>query len=150
MSIVKNKDKIDKKRPILDSTAYIVDIPSIKDSVKHMSFTKGKAFSIAIPVVLGVATMGDATTGGGAGIFWKAFMQYIFPYMMDIAKVFCAIKIAQSFYQERRGGRDEGSGVGAFVSYGKWYLLFAIMPWAVELLDQLGTKMLVELRSGGL
>lgn len=107
-----------------------------------------KLYSIT-PIPLALATTG-ATGVGDVGIFWDAFMNYIFPYMMDIAKVFCAIKIAQAFYQEKRGGRDEGSGIGAFVTYGKWYILFALMPWAVELLDQLGGKMLMDLRGNGL
>jgi hypothetical protein len=127
------------------STAYIVDTPSIKESIKNMDFLKGKgrkAYSIAMPtLVLGVAT-------GGSGVFWDAFMTYIFPWMLDIAKVFCAIKIAQAFYQERRGGRDEGSGFGAVVQYGKWYLVFWLIPWGVELIDQIGGKMLNELRQG--
>lgn len=76
------------------------------------------------------------------GIFWETFLQYIFPYMMDIAKVFCAIKIAQAFYTEKRGGRDEGTGMSAFVTYGKWYLLFSLLPWGVELIDQLGKQMI--------
>lgn len=127
------------------STSYIVDMPLIKESIKKDFSFKGKAMAFA-PTGLILAT---TVVDGGSGIFWKAFMEYIFPYMMDIAKVFCAIKIAQAFYQEKRGGRDEGTGMGAFVTYGKWYLLFAIMPWAVELLDQLGSKMLSELRAGG-
>jgi hypothetical protein len=128
------------------STAYIVDTPSIKESIKNMDFLKGgkgrKAYSIAMPtLVLGMAT-------GGSGVFWDAFMTYIFPWMLDIAKVFCAIKIAQAFYQERRGGRDEGTGFGALVTYGKWYLVFWLIPWGVELIDQIGGKMLNELRQG--
>ncbi len=108
-----------------------------------------KLYSFA-PIPLVIATASATVGGTSVGIFWDAFMNYIFPYMMDIAKVFCAIKIAQAFYQEKRGGRDEGSGVGAFVTYGKWYILFALMPWCVELLDQLGTKMLIDLRGNGL
>jgi hypothetical protein len=121
------------------STAHIIDMPMIKESIKSMDFLKGKSFSV-MPVLGIVAS-------GGSGVFWDAFMNYIFPYLLDIAKVFCAIKIAQAFYQERRGGRDEGTGIGAFVTYGKWYLLFVLTPWAIELIDQLGGKMLTELRA---
>ena len=105
------------------------------------------AFSFA---PIGVMAVGNAIANtSGAGIFWDTFMTYIFPWMIDIAKVFCAIKIAQAFYQERRGGRDGGTGMEAIVTYGKWYLLFILMPWAVELIDELGSKMLLELKGSG-
>lgn len=113
---------------------------------KVSKFSDNYAFSIA-PVGMVVATAVANTTG--AGVFWDAFMKYIFPYMLDIAKVFCAIKVAQGFYNEKRAGKDGGSGLETLVTYGKWYILFAIMPWAVELLDQLGNKMLMDLRNGG-
>jgi hypothetical protein len=145
--VQKKENIIEEMRQTLPlSTSYIVDMPRIKESIKNMEFTKGKTMSVGIgAMALGVA---GATVDGGAGIFWKTFMTYIFPYLMDIAKVYCAIQIARAFYEERRGGRDSGTGIGAFVTYGKWYLLFALTPWAVELVDQLGGKMLTELRGG--
>lgn len=110
------------------------------------NFKPSKVYSVApIPIVLATA---GAT--GGTGIFWNAFMEYIFPYMLDIAKVFCAIKIAQGFYQEKRGGRDEGTGFGALVTYGKWYLVFWLIPWGVEIIDQLGASMLNDLKNNSL
>lgn len=123
------------------STAHIVDIPRIKESIKNMEFAKGKSFMF-VPVI-GLAQV------GGAGVFWDAFMQYIFPWMLDIAKVFCAIKICQAFYQEKRGGREDGTGFGSLVTYGKWYLVFWLIPWGVELIDQIGGKMLDGLRNQG-
>lgn len=110
---------------------------------KVSKFSNNYAFSIA-PTGIVVATAVANTTG--AGVFWDAFMKYIFPYMLDIAKVFCAIKIAQGFYNEKRGGRDEGTGFGTMVTYGKWYLVFWLIPFGVELIDQVGNKMLNELR----
>lgn len=107
-------------------------------------FSNNYAFSIA-PVGMVVATAVANTTG--AGVFWDAFMEYIFPWILDIGKVFCAIKIAQSFYQEHRAGKDSGTGISSFVNYGKWYMLLAVTPWIVELLDQISTKMLIDLRS---
>jgi hypothetical protein len=142
---VKSRNILDEMRELAPiSTSYIVDMPTIKESIKNMDFLKGKnrAYSMILPTLaLGVAT-------GGSGVFWDAFMTYIFPWMLDIAKVFCAIKIAQAFYQERRGGRDEGTGFGALIQYGKWYLVFWLIPWGVELIDQIGGKMLDELRHG--
>jgi hypothetical protein len=132
---------IDTTLPI--STAYIVDLPRIKESIKHMDFLNGKTLSITPMLLLGAVTV----TTGGTGIFWDTFMRYIFPWMMDIAKVFCVIKIAQGFYEEKRGGKEGGTGMGTFVTYGKWYLLFMLIPWAVELIDQLGGKMLYDLKT---
>lgn len=143
------KDKSYKKKN-KTSTIQVVDTPNTKESIKSMDLISksSRAYSFALPTIaLGVATT-DITTGG-AGVFWDAFMQYIFPWMLDIAKVFCAIKIAQAFYQERRGGRDEGTGFGALVTYGKWYLVFWLIPWGVELIDEIGSKMLNELRTKG-
>lgn len=109
-------------------------------------FNNNKIYSISPLFPAAVLTGASASGVIVDGIFWDAFMKYIFPYMLDIAKVFCAIKIAQAFYQERRGGREGGTGIEAIVTYGKFYLLFALLPWAVELLDELGTKMLSDLR----
>lgn len=75
------------------------------------------------------------------GLFWDIFMTYIYPWFVDVAQVFCAIKIAQAFYEENRGGRDSGSGVTAIVSYGKWLLLFHMIPFAVSLLNEVGQRM---------
>jgi hypothetical protein len=69
---------------------------------------------------------------------------------MDIAKVYCAIKIAQAFYQENSGSKNGGSGMASFVTYGKWYLLFWLIPWGVELIDQIGGKMFSDLTNNKL
>lgn len=143
MAMVKRNIMQDMRESFPLSTAYIVDIPVIKESIKNMDFLKGKAFSIA-PVGL---VLGMATGAGGAGVFWDTFMKWIFPWFLDVAKVYCVIKIAQGFYEERRGGREGGTGFGGFVTYGKWLLLFYLIPWAVELIDQLGGKMLTDLKS---
>lgn len=83
------------------------------------------------------------------GIFWGIFLSYIFPVLLDIAKVFCAFKVAQAFYEERSGstGRDGKSGFQSLVYYGKWYLAFWMIPWGVELIDQFGGKMYNDLMS---
>lgn len=122
--------------------SYTWTVPPISKS--SLSNSKNGVYAKSSVLAM-LPVFGVLTVGASQGVFWSAFLTYIFPYMLDIAKVFCAIKIAQAFYQEKRGGRDEGGGIGAFVTYGKWYLLFSIMPWAVELIDQLGGKMLSEL-----
>lgn len=127
-----------KNDDIIDDIIMAGDLPRSTSKYKTMSY------SIA-PVSL---MLGSAVgTYSGDGVFWDAFMTYIFPWLLDIAKVFCAIKVTQAFYMEKRGGRDEGTGMGAFVTYGKWYLLFWITPWAIELIDQIGSKMLFDLRN---
>lgn len=120
------------------STAYVVDVPLIKESIKAYA-KKG----------LGDGRFATVTIGG-SGIFWKAFLVYIFPWMLDIAKVYCAVKIMQAFYEEKRGGREGGTGFGALVQYGKWYLVFWLIPWGVELVDQLGGQMFSDLKTKGL
>jgi hypothetical protein len=133
------------------STSYIVDIPKImesikkkKDYVKNFKFLEHKAFSF-VPAPILATTINIGSTG----IFWKAFLVYIFPWMLDIAKVYCCIRICQAFYEERRGGRDSGTGFGAVVQYGKWYLIFWLIPWAVELIDQIGGHMFNDLQNKG-
>lgn len=138
LKVVKNNPLEEMNKCLPLSTAYIVDMPLIKKSVKD-SFKGGKAFSFA-PMILATATIGSG------GVFWKAFLTYIFPWMLDIAKVYCAIRICQAFYQEKRGGRDEGTGFGALVTYGKWYLVFWLIPWGVELIDQIGGGMFNDLQ----
>jgi hypothetical protein len=136
---VKSRNVLNEMKTIAPlSTAYIVDMPKVKESIKNMDFLKGKTMSVAIPMLLSVST-------SGSGVFWDTFMRYIFPWLMDIAKVYCVIKIAQGFYEEKRGGRDGGSGIGTLVTYGKWYLMFQLIPFGVELIDQLGNRMLNDL-----
>lgn len=137
-SLVFKLDSDNKLKLVKKENREIKDVEIVKK--------KGNYFYSFFPtatLIVGTAVANDV----GAGIFWGTFMKYIFPYMLDIAKVFCAIKITQAFYQERRGGRDGGTGLEAVVTYGKWYMLFALTPWAVELLDELGVKMLSDLRS---
>jgi hypothetical protein len=85
------------------------------------------------------------------GVFWTAFLTYIFPWFLDIAKVYCAIMVCQAFYKEHRGsGNGDGkSGMQALVHYGKWYLIFCLIPFAVELIDQIGIKMKSDISKGG-
>lgn len=134
MSLIEREiDVMDVMRNSLPlSTAFVVDLPLIKKSVKSGSFLKNRNYAGAVAI-------------GSKGVFWTAFLTYIFPWMLDIAKVYCAIRICQAFYQEKRGGRDEGTGFGALVSYGKWYLVFWLIPWGVELIDQIGGEMFKDL-----
>lgn len=144
MVLARKRNVVNEMRDALPlSTAYIVDTPMIKESIKNMNFLKNKTLSIAIPTL----ALGVATGVGGAGVFWATFMKYIFPWLLDVAKVYCVIKIAQGFYEERRGGRDGGTGFSGFVTYGKWLILFYLIPWGVELIDQLGMKMLIDLKT---
>ena len=100
-----------------------------------------KTFNVRSSLIAGLGTVTLAAANPTNGIFWNTFMTYLFPWFLDIAQVFCAIKIAQAFYQENRGGRDSGSGMESMVTYGKWLLLFHMIPFAVKLIDQLGKTM---------
>lgn len=119
------------------SSFYIIDLNDLKHTLKYIArewfgFGKGLVFR--------------------EGIFWTAFLTYIFPWFMDIAKVYCAIMICQAFYKERQGGTgaDGRTGMQALVYYGKWFIVFNLIPWLVELIDQVGGKMYQELRTQGL
>lgn len=114
-----------------------------KPIIKISKFSNNYAFSIA-PVGMVVATAVANTAG--AGVFWDAFIKFIYPWLLDIAKVFCAIKIAQGFYNEKRAGKDGGSGLETLVTYGKWLLFFHLVPFFVLLIDQLGLKMVNDLK----
>lgn len=114
------------------STAFIVDVPRIKESIKE----KGR-YILRNPQYFAVAPV--AVSSGG--VFWDAFLTYIFPWMLDIAKVYCLVRISQAFYEEKRGGRDSGTGFSALIQHGKWYLVFWLLPLGVELIDQIGSTM---------
>jgi hypothetical protein len=140
MALQESVSILDSMRSTLPiSTSLMVDVPLIKERIKDKSrnFLKTSAFAVA-PI-----------TVGSKGVFWSVFLTYIFPWMLDIAKVYCAIRVAQAFYQEKRGGRDEGTGFGALVQYGKWYLVFWLIPWGVELIDQIGGTMFNDLQQKG-
>ena len=82
------------------------------------------------------------------GVLFPVFMENIFPWLLDLAKVYCALKIAQAFYAEKRGSsRDGDTGMGAVVQYGKWYLMFWLVPWFVEIIDQVGGSLLQEVQT---
>lgn len=126
------------------SSAYVIDIPKLIDKSKNYLNTSGVAYSVA-PVWM----LGNAMTpvGASTGVFWNAFLQYIFPWVLDVGKVYCCIRIAQAFWQERRGGRDGESGISALLTHGKWYLCLWLLPWGVELIDGIGGTMFENLRS---
>lgn len=117
------------------STAFIVDVPDIKESIKERS----KNF-LKTPMVFAVAPIGST------GVFWDAFLQYIFPWVLDIGKVYCCIRIAQAFWQERRGGRDDQSGIQSVLTHGKWYVMLWLLPVFVELMDGIGETMFDNMR----
>lgn len=124
---------------ILKTSNYqIIDVRQIKKTIK-------KVWNQWFPFKDKNATM-------AVGVFWTAFMQYIFPWCLDLAKVYCAWKIVQGFYQEGKGVGSGGGGggrggFGALVHYGKWYVALSLVPWGVMLIDEVAHKMSVELMS---
>lgn len=127
-------EKMNRSLPI--STTFIVDVPHMKESIKSM----GKNILKTSPM-FAIAPIGQT------GVFWDAFLQYIFPWVLDIGKVYCCIRIAQAFWQERRGGKDDQSGIQAMLLHGKWYLALWLLPWGVELIDGIGHTMFENLRN---
>jgi hypothetical protein len=116
-------------RARFNGSANIIDVRDIKNSLKYMK---------------------EEWLGGKGvlreGVFWTAFITYIFPWFLDVAKVYCCVKVCQAFLQERNGSVGDGkTGMQSLVHYGKWYLIFTLIPWCVELVDQIGHKMSIEL-----
>lgn len=137
MVLQKSNDIIEEMSKSLPfSTALIVDIPNVKETIR----VKSRNF-LKTPMMYAVAPIGST------GVFWDAFLQYIFPWVLDIGKVYCCIRIAQAFWQERRGGRDDQSGIQAMLVHGKWYLALWLLPWGVELIDGIGGTMFENLRN---
>jgi hypothetical protein len=139
--VLKTENVVQEMRRIAPlSTAFIVDVPHMKESIKKNTKNFLKTRSFALAPVMGVATGVDSQ-----GVFWNTFLTYIFPWMLDIAKVYCLVRIAQAFYQEKRGGRDSGTGFQALLEHGKWYLIFWLLPIGVELIDQVGHRMFTDM-----
>lgn len=121
--------------------------PTVKDKRKMPDIpfatlqSKSKDIYLKSSLVAGLGSVSLLAINPSNGIFWETFMTYLFPWFLDIAQVYCAVKVAQAFYQENRGGRDAGSGLSSMVVYGKWLLLFHMIPFAVKLIDQLGRTM---------
>lgn len=118
--------------------AYIIDINDLKNTAKYI---KNEWLG------------GEMAVHVSTGIFWVAFMSYIFPLLLDIAKVFVAFKVAMAFYDENKsggGGHSSKSGFGAIKYYAIWYLAFWLIPWGVELIDQIGGKMHTDLLEKGI
>jgi hypothetical protein len=125
-----------------EGRVFIIDRRQVQYAFKKM----GKS-------VLGFSTDNKGgTVLNSTGIFWAAFIEYIFPVLLDIAKVYCCVKICQAFLQERNGsgGSDGRSGYQALVHYGKFYILFTLIPWFVELVDQIGHTMASKLAHKGI
>jgi hypothetical protein len=137
LTLVEKDNMMKEVRETPITTFYSVDMREVKSYVKEMKFLEGKSFSFAPMLVLGTVDMSK----GGAGIMWDTFLKYIFPWMLDIAKVFCAIKIAQGFYNEHRGGQKDGTGWSSLVSNGKWLIFFHLLPFFVGLVDGIGASM---------
>ena len=123
-------------KPTAKSRRDMKDIP-----LATLTPNTNKGYYASSSVVAGIGAVSLATINPSNGIFWETFMVYLFPWFLDVAQVFCAIKVAQAFYQENRGGRDSGTGMGAIITYGKWLLLFHMIPFFVKLIDELGQRM---------
>lgn len=121
---------------ILNSNNFqIIDVRQIKSTVK-------KVWNQWFP-------LGERNTSLMVGVFWTAFMTYIFPWCLDIAKVYCAWKIIQGFYSEGKGvdGKGGKSGFSSLIQYGKWYIALSLVPFAVLFIDEVAHKMSTELMS---
>lgn len=125
--------------PTINQKRNIMDIPTMP-----LSSIKGKDAYLRSSSLIGMSSLILLNVNGVNaidGIFWTMFQTYIYPWFLDLATVFVAIKISQGFYQENRGGKDSGSGFSAVFTYGKWLLLFHMIPFFVKLMDEIGRTM---------
>lgn len=126
------------------------DKPTVKDrrSMQDIPFATmipSKGVYAKSSIIAGIGAVSLTAINPQNGVFWETFMVYLFPWFIDIANVFCVIKIAQAFYQENRGGRDTGTGLSSIFTFGKWLLLFHLIPFFVKFIDQLGLRMVNDL-----
>lgn len=124
--------------PIVSTKKATKDIHIITNSSKQKDVV---AKSSLLAAASGLVMMNASGISVEAGLFWSMFMEYIYPWFVDLATVYAAIRIAMAFYEEQRGGRDSKNGFSSFVSYGKWLLLFHLIPFIVKLIDTVGQKM---------
>lgn len=141
LTFVEKRNVVQEMKDYFPTYSCIVDMREVKTYMKEMKFLNNKTFSIA-PIALAIV----APTAG-VGVFWSAFLQYIFPWVLDVGKVYCCIRIAQAFWQERRGGKDDASGMSAMLTHGKWYLCLWLLPLFVELVDGIGATMFENMRN---
>ena len=76
------------------SPSIIIDQKELKDTWKKLKqdwFGDKKNSFRSIALVGGAGVVSIAS----GGVFWDIFIHYIFPIMLDIAKVFCAFKIGR-------------------------------------------------------
>jgi len=116
----------------------IMDIPMMPIQAKSKRGEYARSSSI---MVLTAATAINPENG----MFWEIFMEYIYPWFLDLANVFVAIKIAQAFYQENKAGSNSGTGMGSIIVHAKWLLLFHLIPFFVKLVDEVGRSMVNDL-----
>jgi hypothetical protein len=119
--------------------SYIIDLPLMKQRIK--TFASSNRMFSALPVTAIV----------GQNVFWDAFQRFIFPWILDVSKVWCAIKICQGFYKEKRGmgGSDGDGGMSSLLTYGRWLILLYLVPFGVDLFDGIAKTMYNNLHSSG-
>lgn len=83
------------------------------------------------------------------GILWTAFMTYIFPWLLDVAKVYCCFQIAMGFYKENKGmtGNGQRGGFQSIFYWGKWLIAIHLVPVGVDLLDAIGAHMMNDIKT---
>lgn len=117
----------------------VLEIPKLPKADKKQGVVAKS--SLLATATSGMVMLNTSGINAEAGLFWEMFLQYIYPWFVDLATVYAAIRIAMAFYEEQRGGRDSGNGFGAFITYGKWLLLFHLIPFIVKLIDTVGQRM---------
>lgn len=134
--------------PTIKSNRDLMDIPMMPSKDLSIKPTGIFAKSSMLAGLSSMALM-TASAGTSSGIVWDSFINYVYPWFLEVAKVFCIIKVAQTLYQNQstgsRGG--EATNFGAILSWGKWYAIFLFLPFVVELIEGASQDMLKQLRS---
>lgn len=134
-------------KPTVKPKRDIKEIPMMP--TKDISFKPTGTFAKS-SMLAGLSSMALMTSAGASsGIIWDSFINYVYPWFLEVAKVFCIIKVAQTMYQNQstgsRGG--EATNFGAILSWGKWYAIFLFLPFVVELIEGASQDMLKQLRT---
>lgn len=137
--------------PIISNNVVIEELPN-NDKLIILPKKKQKLSElIASSIFVGASllfmnsTVASAESNGGvasSGIFLPLFLQHIFPLMLDIASVYCVIRIGMDFYNAQRGGGRDSAGLGSVITHGKWLVFFYLIPFAIALLEELGMKLM--------
>ena len=124
--------KTDKKRNIMDIPTMPLQFHKER---KRGFLARSSTIVGAAALTVGVASNTDT------GILMDTFLEYIYPWFLEVASIYALVKIAMSLYDEQRGVGNGKSAFSTVFLYGKWLLLFYMIPFFIQLLNTVGSRM---------